>query len=117
MIFVALDREFEDKSARQVSAPDGHLIAVYRLGGDFYATDELCTHGEGWLSEGEMCGYEIMCPLHGGAFDIRTGQATQSPCHIPLATYRVVQKDGMIFVDVPSPGTVSELISRSSAEG
>lgn len=80
-----------DEGVRQVYLPvQGVEIAVYKLSGAFYATDDLCTHGLASLAEGDVEGFEIICPLHGGAFDIRTGKATQAPCRLPLKTYKVV---------------------------
>ena len=76
---------------KQVYLPtQGIEVAVYNLAGEYFATDDVCTHGMVSLSEGEVDGAEIVCPLHGGAFDIRTGKATQAPCRIALKTYKVV---------------------------
>jgi len=98
MIYVCQVEDFEDESIVQAKGKDGHLYAVYRLADDFYATDDLCTHGDGWLSEGEVMGLEIVCPLHGGVFNICTGAATQSPCHVPLKTYPVLVDDGKLYI-------------------
>lgn len=64
-------------------------IAVYNVDGEFFATDDRCTHGDASLSEGVVDEDIIECPLHGGAFEIRTGQPASLPCVLPLRTYRV----------------------------
>ena len=64
-------------------------VCLINLDGDFYAISDLCTHEEASLSDGEIVGDEIECPLHGGAFDIRTGQPTAFPVVVPVETYRV----------------------------
>ena len=53
----------------------GRHVALYRIGSEFYATGNICTHAEALLSDGMLDGCEIECPLHMGRFDIRTGEA------------------------------------------
>ncbi len=65
------------------------FVALYNCNGEFYATDDTCTHAEASLSEGFLQGCEIECPLHGGRFDVRSGKATWSPAFVPVPTYEV----------------------------
>lgn len=65
------------------------FLALYNCDGTFYASDDSCTHAEASLSEGFLEGCEIECPLHGGRFDVRTGEATWSPAFVPVAIYEV----------------------------
>lgn len=67
----------------------GHHIALYRVGNEYYATSNICTHAEALLSDGMLDGCEIECPLHMGRFDIRTGEALTSPVEIDIQTYPV----------------------------
>ncbi|MDZ4753517.1 MAG: non-heme iron oxygenase ferredoxin subunit [Phycisphaerae bacterium] len=83
-----------------VDLPDGLAVAVYNLDGAYYATDNLCTHGEASLAEGVVEGDNIMCPFHGGTFDIRTGEPTAPPCVMPLRTYPVTVEDGQLFAEM-----------------
>ena len=64
-------------------------VVLINLNGEFYALSDICTHEEASLSDGEIVGDEIECPLHGGAFDIRTGQPVAFPVVVPAETYRV----------------------------
>ena len=64
-------------------------VVLINLDGEFYALSDICTHEEASLSDGEIVGDEIECPLHGGAFDIRTGQPVAFPVVVPAETYRV----------------------------
>ncbi len=73
-------------------------IAVYRIQDQFYATDNLCTHGQALLTDGCQQEGIIECPLHGGAFDIRSGQPTASPCRVVLKTYPVLQDGDDLFI-------------------
>jgi nitrite reductase/ring-hydroxylating ferredoxin subunit len=77
-----------------------HVLAVYNVGGSFYATDDECTHGAASLSEGILEDDVIECTMHFGAFNCRTGEAVQAPCSIALRTYKVVIQDGKILVDL-----------------
>jgi len=69
---------------------DGQRIAVYNVGGDFYATQEECTHADGPLSEGELKGGTIVCPWHDSCFDVTNGQVQRGPATQPLKTFRVI---------------------------
>ncbi len=63
-------------------------IVLINFEGDFYALGDLCTHEEASLSDGELQGDEIECPLHGGAFEIKTGLPANFPVVVPATTYR-----------------------------
>jgi nitrite reductase/ring-hydroxylating ferredoxin subunit len=75
-------------------------LAVYNVGGTFYATDNECTHGAASLADGILEDGIIECTMHFGAFDVKTGEAVQAPCHLPLRTYKVAVKDGQVYVDL-----------------
>jgi nitrite reductase/ring-hydroxylating ferredoxin subunit len=85
----------------QVSPPGFDTqFAVYRLDGQYYASDDMCTHGMVSLAGGDVVGEEIICPLHGGAFNIRTGGATELPCRTPLKVYEVHVDGEDLFADL-----------------
>jgi nitrite reductase/ring-hydroxylating ferredoxin subunit len=74
-------------------------VAVYRVEGRFYVTDDHCTHGPGSLSQGYLDGHEIECDFHQGCFDIRTGEVTEPPCIVPIRTYTVVVDGGKVMIE------------------
>jgi nitrite reductase/ring-hydroxylating ferredoxin subunit len=84
---------------RRVEA-GGQTVAVYNLDGDFYVTDDACTHGPGQLSEGFVDGDVIECNFHQGRFNIRTGAVVGPPCMVPVRTYLVVVLGGRVFIEV-----------------
>lgn len=89
-IFLCRVDELAEGKMRQVALPEYDAeVAVYHAQGRFYATDDLCTHGMVSLTGGDLEGTKVYCPLHGGAFDICTGKATEKPCSIALRTYPV----------------------------
>lgn len=60
---------------------NGQEVCLYNLSGQFFATDNKCTHGDASLADGLIQdGSLIECPLHEGTFDIRTGKAMSAPC-------------------------------------
>ena len=85
-------------SALRVEA-GGVTVAVFNIDGEFYVTDDACTHGPGSLSEGYIEGDVVECNFHNGAFNIRTGEVVLPPCMIPIRTYRAVVEDGTVFIE------------------
>lgn len=69
--------------------PDEEPVCLINLDGEFYALNDCCTHEDASLSDGEIVGDEIECPLHGGAFEIRTGLPVSFPVVVPAKTYLV----------------------------
>jgi naphthalene 1,2-dioxygenase system ferredoxin subunit len=79
-------------------AVDGRDIALYAVGEEVYATDNICTHGHARLCDGFLEGHEIECPLHQGKFDVRTGQATCAPPTEALRSYPVKIEGGRVWL-------------------
>ncbi len=73
----------------------GKKIALFNVGGTYYAIDDTCTHRGGPLSEGELEGNEVTCPWHGGIFNVTTGAVVGGPPQSNVASYpvRVVGSD------------------------
>ncbi len=77
-------------------------VAVYHMpGGEFRATDNICTHEYALLTDGWLENGEIECPLHAGKFDVRTGKALCAPCERDLAVFEVKVEGGDVLVNVP----------------
>ena len=74
---------------------DGERIALYHIGGEFYATTDICSHAYAELSEGYLDTDDctIECPLHGSRFDIRSGAVLSLPAFEPIRHY-AVRRDG-----------------------
>lgn len=98
---IALCRREEVQVGGVIRIEKGALVlAVFNLEGEFFVTDDACTHGPGSLSEGCVEGDTIECDFHNGAFNIRTGAVVKPPCMIALKTYRtVVDADGFVSID------------------
>ncbi len=83
----------------RVELDGGHAIAVYLLDGEVFASDDLCTHGEASLAEGEIEDGKIVCPFHLGSFDIRTGAPCAAPCSIAIKVYPVAIVDDGVHIE------------------
>jgi nitrite reductase/ring-hydroxylating ferredoxin subunit len=79
---------------------DGLILAVFNVAGEFFVTDDACTHGPGALSEGDLENDIVECNFHGGRFNVRTGAVAGPPCIVPVRTYPVVVEQGRVFVEV-----------------
>ena len=74
-------------------------LAVFNVDGDFFVTDDMCTHGPGSLSEGYIDGDVVECNFHNGQFDIKTGAVVSPPCMVPIKTYKTVVENGRVVID------------------
>jgi 3-phenylpropionate/trans-cinnamate dioxygenase ferredoxin subunit len=77
---------------------DGQPVVVGRVDGQLYALAGLCSHAHARLEEGELEGPLLVCPRHGGAFDIRTGAPARLPVTTPLPQYAVTVEHGRVLV-------------------
>ena len=85
-------------SARRFDV-DGHRLAVVRIGDDWYALGDECSHADYSLSEGDVWEdeREIECPKHGSTFSLETGDPQTLPATQPVPVYTVrVDGDGVL---------------------
>lgn len=80
---------------------DGKDILVANIDGEYFATDDSCTHSGSSLSEGKLDGCKVICGWHGAEFDCKTGKLVKFPAKIrDLGTYNVVIEADDVFVEV-----------------
>jgi 3-phenylpropionate/trans-cinnamate dioxygenase ferredoxin subunit len=78
---------------------EGRRIAlVHTEDGEVYAIDELCTHANISLTEGDLVGCHIECWLHGSRFDVRTGEPDSPPATEPVAVHTVTIEGDDVYV-------------------
>jgi 3-phenylpropionate/trans-cinnamate dioxygenase ferredoxin subunit len=82
---------------------DGQRIALVRIGDDFYAIADTCSHADFSLSEGDVWPdeLEIECPKHGSTFSLTTGEPQTLPATRPVPVYEVVIDGEDVKVVVP----------------
>ena len=85
---VARTGEIQRDAGKRIEVA-GKRIAVFNVGGTFYAIDDACTHRGGPLSEGQLNGSQVTCPWHGAIFDVTTGQVRRPPAQRDVGSYPV----------------------------
>lgn len=81
---------------------DGRSLCVgLTEDGRWGAIDNVCTHDDGVLGEGELDESAVECPRHGGRFDLFSGRVLSLPPVRPVAAYPVRVEDGVVVVDLP----------------
>ena len=94
---VARVEELPSGAHRVIDVEDAE-IAVFNLGGAFYAIENVCTHDGGVLTGGTVEDHEIVCPRHGARFDITTGAVTAPPAYEDVHTFPVRTENGVVQV-------------------
>lgn len=79
----------------------GQQIALFNVGGTFYAIGDACTHRGGSLSEGALEGTTVSCPLHGAEFEVTTGKNLTPPAPSPVPSYKVRVEGNEVQVEIP----------------
>ena len=77
---------------------NGRELALYNVGGEFYAIENFCPHKGAPLADGRLCGHAVECDWHGWRFDLRTGDCLTH--RAAVETYEVVIEDGWIKIKV-----------------
>jgi len=78
--FVSVGRigDFIQGQGKMVTV-NGRHVALFRLGDDFFALDNMCLHRGGPLCDGPIEREVVTCPWHGWSYQIRTGTMVQDP--------------------------------------
>ena len=82
---------------------DETRILLCKVQGRVCAIADVCTHDGGPLGEGDLDGFEIICPRHGARFDVRTGAVLSFPAITPVDAYAVKIEGDSVLVDVDTP--------------
>ena len=95
-------KQVKPGTSRRVDV-DGYRIAIVRIGDDWYAIGDECSHADWSLSEGEVweeeC--EIECPKHGSTFSLTTGEPQTLPATQPVPVYTVRVDGDDVLVTLP----------------
>lgn len=101
-IRVCAEGEIEDGGFKVIALKEP--VAIFNLGGEYYALNDHCTHEKCSLTqEGYVIGDELECGWHYAKFSIRTGEVTAPPATRNLKTYEVRVEGADIFVIIPDP--------------
>jgi len=95
-------KEIAEKSFATFDA-NGVAVLIYRFRDEYFAVENLCSHAQSTFDDGRVRGYQLICPLHGGTFDVRDGCATGRPARDPIRVFPLRIVDGMIEIAPGSP--------------
>lgn len=88
--------EIPEGTGRAVSL-EGVEVAVFNVGGAFYAIENTCPHRGASLGEGALKGEEVICPLHGWQFNVKTGRM---PMGGGVRSFPVRVEAGAVLVEI-----------------
>jgi 3-phenylpropionate/trans-cinnamate dioxygenase ferredoxin subunit len=93
--------DFEASGTGRLVEVEGRRIALFSVGGGYYAIDDVCPHKGGPLSEGPLSGDEVTCPWHGSRFNVKTGAVTGPPAQQGVKSFpvRVTGEDVEVGID------------------
>ena len=91
--------DIPENDMRCVSLADRNVLVANTADGVFVA-DEMCTHEDARLCDGNLSGTKVKCPLHGSRFELTTGKVLDDPAHTDLAIYPVTVVDGDIYIAI-----------------
>ena len=77
-------------------------VAVFKVGDEFLAIDDTCTHQDASLADGWVENCVVECPLHASCFDLRTGEPTGPPAKAGVRTHPIEIHDGVVYLIDPS---------------
>jgi nitrite reductase/ring-hydroxylating ferredoxin subunit len=81
---------------------EDELVLVVNLGGQFHATQGICSHEYFELDHGMVTGDSILCTLHLSRFSLLDGEVIDPPAELPLAVYPVIVEGGRVLIEVPA---------------
>lgn len=102
-IFVCQIDELDEGEALKVDCGVNGIeaLAVFNNGGEFFAMNDRCSHGNASMSEGYLeDDGTVECPLHSARFCLTTGEALCLPATDPIQTFSVIVEDGQLFVEM-----------------
>ncbi len=88
LVTVAKTSELKTGQATSVQVK-GQAVALFNVGGTYYAIDDTCSHVGGPLSEGSVEGTKVTCPWHGAQFELTSGQVLTPPAAVGVKSYKV----------------------------
>ncbi len=97
---LASTSDIPNGTMRAFQAGHRRFVVAHTADG-FLAVADECTHDSAPISDGRICGHEIVCARHGARFDLKTGAVTAPPAVVPLDTLelRIDGDDLLVMID------------------
>jgi nitrite reductase/ring-hydroxylating ferredoxin subunit len=86
---VASVSEIPPGQMKPVTTSVGADVCLVNLDGEIYAIGDVCSHAHCSISDGDLEDGSVICPCHGGGFDVKTGEVTSPPPMVSVPVYQV----------------------------
>ncbi|MFO1022682.1 MAG: non-heme iron oxygenase ferredoxin subunit, partial [Planctomycetales bacterium] len=96
-VSVATVGEIQPGSRKSVIVDD-RAVLVIRVGDNYFAIEDICSHDGQPLTDGKLQEEQIECPRHGARFDLKSGRPMCMPATEPIATFAVKVDQNQILV-------------------
>lgn len=104
-VTIAQVSELTDDLPLAVDVDDELVVAIVRHEGELFAIEDVCSHGNVPLSEGDVEDGAVECYLHGSRFDLATGKALNLPATQPVRVFPIRTQGDDIQIDVSVTAT------------
>ncbi len=96
---IGRSEDFPECEVKTVTYEDRN-VCIVRVNGALYGVDNMCSHAEALLSDGELYDddLEIECPLHGSTFSLVTGEPQDLPAQDPVRAYEISEADDQVAI-------------------
>jgi len=78
-------------------------VALFNVGGTFYALENACPHQGGPIVDGWVQGLTVSCPWHAWCFDMRSGRMTLGNFAVISCFDVQIEQDGVYLSTEPVP--------------
>ena len=103
------------KRVLKVGETDSDKVLIAKYNGKVYAVGNFCSHFGVPLEYGEMFDDKLLCPAHGAAFSVISGEPESAPALDGIPTFPVVEREGKFFVQIPEEGLPKKATQQLTA--
>ena len=98
-IKLASTSDVKPNSMMRVTVKDQKILLA-NVNGNYYAIGDVCTHRGCQISKGKLEGEKVICPCHGSAYDLKTGNFLKGPTKKPEPAYQLKVEKNDIMINL-----------------
>jgi nitrite reductase/ring-hydroxylating ferredoxin subunit len=92
-------KDFANTSLHGITIGDKQVL-IAKVGSQFFAIGNVCTHNGCRLSGGKLEGETVRCPCHGSGFSLKSGEVVHGPAKNPEPFFPVIIEEEEVFIDM-----------------
>jgi 3-phenylpropionate/trans-cinnamate dioxygenase ferredoxin subunit len=92
--------DFAPGTLTRVEVGKAELCVARTQEAELYVVSDRCSHEGASLSDGDLYGNQVECPMHSSAFDLSTGAVRSLPALSPIRAFRVTVEAGSVYVEL-----------------